>query len=235
MSARAKGKWGARITMRVLDARRKQVELSYQDLATRSGFKSVQHLHNIFRGKSRLQFSMLKPLADALALDYESVLLLWNVGRLIDERIDPQDLSVLCPRRNPVGPGVDGIPGNDPPTRHGGDEHLPSRRGGNGTPGAAAQIDTDLIIQLLGQAGAISGAANAGSLEEALTAKFLWVVGRVALVSAYVVVFGSVVQHARVIADAAVLIMSRMFNRRNRSQIVTPQKHAIRFVCCASG
>lgn len=217
MPARAKSHVGSQIVGRIVDTQRVNEGLSFQKAASLCGLHSAQHLHRICKGLLPLQYPMLERVARALNFDLDDLTLLWNVGRLLDERVPASRIAFLCPSADLRRPAVAGVAGPLARTGGGGDAGVSGDDSGHGGAAAAKAIDVALLLRLLQQAGHLDPDANGHP--EKVSPKLLWMVGRLVAVLGALVPLDQLIDSAR---HGMVLIISKLLNRQFRANSATP-------------
>lgn len=210
MAAKAHGTRGSRIVADILRARFLQQKstrrLTYQKAAALADMNSPQHFHRILHGHIPLQLDHLKGVSKALDISETSLLLLWNVGRLLDAHVPAHCLDLLCFGRDVDGGAIPGVAG-------GGD--VPTARSGNGSlPGADAAkaadgrvYDVELLVRLLKHGAAIAPASDGETNVKKLSTMIVKVVGLVLVA----------VQPAWIYLKSLLLIMCTASNSRSNN------------------
>lgn len=148
---------GAVLRKRFSDLKREE-GLTYDKAARSVGLHSPQHLHRICKGTLPVQYYMLDGLAKVLRLENDSLTLLWNIGRLLDERVPASRLGLLCPYTSFVSGSTNETPGDPAGPGHGRDAGVPGNRRG---PGDAAvggdRLDIGLIVKLIENSASLFG------------------------------------------------------------------------------
>lgn len=165
MSAKAKSKKGTLLICRLVNARRIAKGLTYQALANLMRLKSNQHSFRLCNGSLPIQFYHLDSLSKALDWDFNNLALLWNVGRLIDERVPAEKLSLLLPCESPDAGAIEATPGSAPGTRSNRDGRLPGNQPGYGATADAHRIDVDLLVRLIQHGPTLFPETEVGSKE----------------------------------------------------------------------
>src|SRR5512139_720316 len=149
MSLRAKSKKGTQLICKLVNARRSSKGLTYQGLANLMRLNSNQHAFRLCNGSLPIQFYHLDTLSKALDWDFNNLALLWNIGRLIDERVPPENLSLLLPREYADARATDATIGSAPGARSHRDGRLSGDQPSYGFATDCHRIDVDLLVRLI--------------------------------------------------------------------------------------